>query len=104
MKIKIGVYFVLACAILSAVSECMGVGTRDITEVRKNAVLNEQDKQVIDKFVGSAVGELVNIKDFSTASNIRGIILANSSSSVDSARQQFSDQFSKSGASIFHRR
>jgi hypothetical protein len=52
--------------------------------------------QIIDKFVADAVDELVKTVDFTSIAKIRTVILSRSSSSKDSAKAQYEEQFSES--------
>jgi hypothetical protein len=72
------------------------VDTAKIDACSHKDVLNEGDLQVIDEFVAEAVGELVKTEDFTAISKIRTVILARSSSSKDSAKAQYEEQFSES--------
>lgn len=71
------------------------VDTRDMEAVRAKKVLENSDLQTIDDFVSRAVGEILATEDFSSISNIRSIILANSDSS-EPDQAQFEQQFSES--------
>jgi len=72
------------------------VSTSEIDSVRNKGVLEDEDFQIIDKFVAEAVRELVKTKDFTSIARIRTVILARKSSSRDSAATQYAEQFSKS--------
>ena len=80
-----------ACLILAMNLPLWGVDTREIEEVRNKSVLEEEDRQIIDKFVADAVNELVKTRDFTTVSKLRRDILASRSSQV-----QYAEQFSVS--------
>jgi len=71
------------------------VDTRGIEAVRAKKVLEPADLQAIDAFLAQGVGEILNTADFSSVSNIRSIILANSVSN-EPGQVQFADQFSES--------
>jgi hypothetical protein len=71
------------------------VDTRNVEAVRAKKVLENGDLQTIDDFVSRAVGEILTTEDFSSISNIRSIILANSNSS-EPGQAQFEQQFSES--------
>jgi hypothetical protein len=71
------------------------VDTRDMEAVRDKKVLENADLDAIDKFVGQAVGEILNAGDFSSISNVRSIIVANSASN-EPGQAQFEKQFSES--------
>jgi hypothetical protein len=63
--------------------------------VRGKAVLDDTDLKTIDNFVAGAVGEMLATEDFSSISNTRAIIVANSASTQPN-QTQFAEQFSKS--------
>ena len=88
---------VTAAAILFLVflASVDAVDTRYIEAVRAKKVLENSDLQTIDDFVSRAVGEILTTEDFSSISNIRSIILANSVSS-EPGQVQFEQQFSES--------
>ena len=66
-----------------------------IEAVRGKAVLDDADFKAIDDFVAKAVGEMLATEDFSSISNARAIIVANSASTQPN-QTQFAEQFSKS--------
>jgi hypothetical protein len=66
-----------------------------IEAVRGKQVLDDADFKTIDDFVAKAVGEMLATEDFSSISNARVIIVANSASNQPS-QTQFAEQFSKS--------
>jgi hypothetical protein len=80
-----------ACLVLAMNLPLQGVDTRQIEDVRNKAVLEEEDRQIIDGFIAEAVNELVKTKDFTSVSRIRRDILASRSSQV-----QYAEQFSVS--------
>jgi hypothetical protein len=59
-------------------------------------VLDDGDLRIIDDFVADAVDELVKTEDFTSIAKIRTVILSRSSSSKDSAKAQYEQQFSES--------
>jgi len=63
--------------------------------VRGKSVLDDADFKAIDDFVAKAVGEMLAAQDFSSISNARAIIVANSVSTQQN-QTQFAEQFSKS--------
>jgi len=71
------------------------VDTLAIEAVRNKSVLDDADFKTIDDFVAKAVGEMLATQDFSSISNARAVIVANSVSSQPS-QTQFAEQFSKS--------
>lgn len=76
---------------------CSGaVNTRQIEIVRNKGVLNSQDMQIIDAFVGEAVRELVRTKDFTSIAHARSAILSRRLSKKSSAQAQYGEQFSVS--------
>lgn len=92
-KKKEAIGAVLAVFLVLAVSlPLQGVDTSEIETVRHKSVLEEADRQIIDKFVAEAVNELVKTKDFTTVSKLRrDILLASHSDQV-----QYAEQFSVS--------
>jgi hypothetical protein len=66
-----------------------------IEAVRSKSVLDDADLKAIDDFVAKAVGEILATQDFSSISNARAIIVANSASTQPN-QTQFAEQFSKS--------
>ena len=66
-----------------------------IEAVRAKSVLDEADFNTIDNFVARAVAEILITDDFSSISNTRAIIVANSASTQPN-QTQFAEQFSKS--------
>jgi len=66
-----------------------------IEAVRGKAVLDDADFKTIDDFVAKAVNEMLATEDFSSISNARAIIVANSASTQPN-QTQFAEQFSKS--------
>jgi hypothetical protein len=66
-----------------------GVDTREISEVRNKSMLDDEDRQIIDRFIAEAVDELVKTKDFTSVSRLRRDILASRGSQV-----QYAEQFS----------
>ncbi|MGA2071661.1 MAG: hypothetical protein ABSG97_09960 [Sedimentisphaerales bacterium] len=71
------------------------VDTLAIEAVRGKSVLDDADLKTIDDFVAKAVGDLLATQDFSSISNARAVIVANSVSSQQN-QTQFAEQFSKS--------
>ncbi len=67
------------------------VDTRQIDEVRSKEVLNNEDLQIIDRFLGEAVQELVSTRDFADIARLRTVIL-----SKQSSQAQYAQQFSQS--------
>ena len=66
-----------------------------IEAVRAKSVLDDADLKTIDDFVVKAVAEILITEDFSSISNARAIIVANSASTQPN-QTQFAEQFSKS--------
>jgi hypothetical protein len=86
-----GVFLALAVDLVAA-----AVDTREIDVCCHKDVLNDGDLRIIDDFVADAVGELVKTEDFTSIAKIRTVILSRSSSSKDSAKAQYGEQFSES--------
>jgi len=72
-------------------SACEAVETKAIDAVRDKAVLDSEDLQIIDDFVGQAVAELVQTTDFTSVSLTRSVILRKRSN-----QPQYAAQFSSS--------
>ncbi len=89
-------YIFTILLILTMSSYCLGVEAWEIEEVRKKGILNSEDFQIIDKFVGESVKELVGAKDLTDMARIRAKLLNRSSSSSSSSRAQYRKQFYKS--------
>lgn len=73
------------------------VDTREIDLVRNKGVLDSgTDFAIIDKFVASAVQELVKIRDFSDVAKVRKTVLDRTDSRKASAQAQYRVQFFES--------
>jgi len=72
------------------------IDTAPIDRVRQKEVLDGEDFKIIDKFVGSALGEFVATWDFSTIADGRAVILSRVNSEQTSAAAQYSQQFTES--------
>ena len=91
-KNKWAIGVVLAAFLVLAMnSPLQGVDTREINRVRNKSMLDDEDRQIIDRFVAEAVDELVKTSDFTSVSRLRRDILASRSSQV-----QYAEQFSVS--------
>jgi hypothetical protein len=77
--------------VLAANSRAIAVNTRDIDNVLKKSVIDDQDKKVIDDFLAEAVQELVKTRDFTSIAKLRSVILSRKSS-----KSQYAQQFSES--------
>jgi hypothetical protein len=86
-----GVFLALAIDLVAA-----AVDTGKIDICCHKEVLDDGDLRIIDDFVADAVGELVKTEDFTSIAKIRTVILSRSSSSKDSAKAQYEEQFSGS--------
>jgi hypothetical protein len=86
MGVVLAVFLVLAMN-----SSLQGVDTSEINRVRDKSMLDDEDRQIIDRFVAEAVDELVRTRDFTSVSRLRRDILASRGSQV-----QFAEQFSVS--------
>jgi hypothetical protein len=76
-------------------ASAMAADSLTIEAVRAKSVLDDADFKAIDNFVAGAVGEMLATDDFSSISNTRAIIIANSASTQPN-QTQFAEQFSKS--------
>ena len=91
-KNKWAIGVVLAAFLVLAMnSPLQGVDTREINRVRNKSMLDDEDRQIIDRFVAEAVDELVKTRDFTSVSRLRRGILASRGSQV-----QYAEQFSVS--------
>ena len=92
MKIKWAFLTILAAfSVLAINSNAVAVNTRDIDNVLKKGVIDDQDKKIIDDFLSQAVVELIKTKDFTSIAQLRTVILSRRSS-----QSQFAQQFSES--------
>ena len=92
MKIKWAFLTILAAfSVLAIISNAVAVDTRDIDNVIKKGVIDDQDKKIIDDFLSQAVQELVKTKDFTSIAKLRTVIL-----SRKSTQSQYTQQFSES--------
>ncbi len=92
MKIKWAFLAILAAfSVLAINSNAVAVNTRDIDNVLKKGVIDDQDKKIIDDFLSQAVLELVKTKDFTSIAKLRTVILSRMSS-----QSQYAQQFSES--------
>jgi len=92
MKLK-GVIpaFLAIFIVLAMIARSRAVDTRQIDEVLKKQVLGSDDLKIIDEFLGEAVRELVNTRDFAEIAKLRTVIL-----SKQSTQGQYAQQFSES--------
>jgi len=92
MKIKWVFLTILAAfSVLAINSNAVAVNTRDIDNVLKKSVIDNQDKKIIDDFLSQGVQELVKTKDFTSIAQLRTVILSRRSS-----QGQFTQQYSES--------
>jgi len=97
MRIKYTIFAVsVAFSVLAMNSGLQAINTRGIDRVRSKEMLDREDFQIIDNFVGEAVQKLVKTKDFTSIAKTRMVILARDSSSKESAAAQYAEQFSES--------
>ncbi len=92
MKLK-GVIpaFLAVFIVLAMIARSRAVDTRQIDEVLKKQVLGSDDLKIVDQFLGEAVRELVNTRDFAEIAKLRTVIL-----SKQSTQGQYAQQFSES--------
>lgn len=92
MKIKWAFLTILAAfSVLAIISNAVAVDTKDIDNVIKKGVIDDQDKKIIDDFLSQAVQELVKTKDFTSIAKLRTVILSRKIS-----QSQYAQQFSES--------
>jgi hypothetical protein len=97
MQVKWPFFAVLTVfLVLVTSSGSEAVDTAEIDLVRTKGVLGSTDLQIIDRFVGEAVDELVHTRDFTSVAKARTVILSRSTSGTASASAQYSEQFSES--------
>jgi hypothetical protein len=89
MQIK-RILLVLFLFVLVFTAEPRAAGTKSIDQVLNKAVLDEQDKKIIDNFMAASVANLINASDLSSIASLRKAILTKKSSQGQYA-QQFSD-------------
>jgi len=63
------------------------VSTREIDQVLAKQVLSAQDLEVIDRFVGEAVAELVKTRDFTEVAKLRALIVSKRGQQAQYAQQ-----------------
>jgi len=92
MKIKwVFLTIFAAISVLAINSNAVAVNTKDIDNVLKKSVIDDQDKKIIDDFLSQGVQELVKTKDFTSIAKLRTIILSRRSS-----QGQYAQQYSES--------
>lgn len=92
MNIKWAFFIVLtAFFVLVTGTRVVAVNTRDIDNVVKKTVIDDQDKKIIDDFLAEAVQELVKTRDFTSIAKLRAVILSRKGS-----QGQYAQQFSES--------
>jgi hypothetical protein len=80
MKVKLAFFAVLmAFFVLIMDSSLTAVDTRDIDIVLKKTVLDAQDFEIIDRFLGEAVQELVRERNFTDIAKRRAVIISRKS-------------------------
>jgi len=95
MKIK-WLFFAVLVAFLILVMNpgSVAVNTREVDNVRKKVVLDNDDLKIIDDFLAQAIQELVRTRDFTKIAKIRTVILSRQSNQAQYA-QQFSESARK---------
>ncbi|MBN2182390.1 MAG: hypothetical protein JW715_10790 [Sedimentisphaerales bacterium] len=96
MKVKLFFYIVLIAFYVGAAdSTLIAASTYDIDIVRDKAVLNDQDRSIIDNFLARAIGDFLTTKDFTSIAKLRTIIV-NRQKSNQSEQNQYASQYSQS--------
>ncbi|MGD0077812.1 MAG: hypothetical protein ABSB91_04185 [Sedimentisphaerales bacterium] len=96
MARKIWLLTVSAVSLLFCfLTPAIALDTKGIEAARSKKVLDNADLQTIDSFVAQGAGEITNATDFSSISNTRSLIIANSASN-EPGQVQFAQQFSDS--------
>ncbi|MGA2093761.1 MAG: hypothetical protein ABSH16_10200, partial [Sedimentisphaerales bacterium] len=81
MTRKIWLLTVSAVSLLFCfLTPAIALDTKGIEAARSKKVLDNADLQLIDSFVAQGAGEITNATDFSSISNTRSLIIANSAS------------------------
>lgn len=92
MKIKWLIFAVLVAFLILVMNPgSVAVNTREVDNVRKKVVLDNDDLKIIDDFLAQAIQELVRTRDFTKIAKIRTVIL-----SRQSTQAQYAQQFSES--------
>lgn len=92
MKIKWVIFTVLVVFLILIMNPgSEAVNTREVDNVRKKAVLDDNDLKIIDDFLAQAIQELVTERDFTSIAQKRTVIL-----SRQSTQGQYAQQFSES--------
>lgn len=92
MKLKWVVFIVLVSLTVSGmILGSSTINTREIDEVLKKTVLDDQDLEIIDDFLARTIGDLVNTRDLATIARFRAVIL-----SKRSEQGQYAEQYSES--------
>lgn len=92
MKIKSAFFATLvAFFVFTTYSDSLAVSTREVDEVLKKGVLDNEDLKIIDDFLAEAVRELIRTRDFTSIAQLRTVIL-----SRRSTQGQYAQQFSES--------
>ena len=92
MKIKWLIFAVLVAFLILVMNPgSVAVNTREVDNVRKKVVLDNDDLKIIDDFLAQAIQELVRTRDFTSIAKIRTVIL-----SRQSTQAQYAQQFSES--------
>ena len=92
MKIKWLIFAVLVGFLVLVMNPgSVAVNTREVDNVRKKVVLDNDDLKIIDDFLAQAIQELVRTRDFTSIAKIRTVIL-----SRQSTQAQYAQQFSES--------
>ncbi len=92
MKIKWLIFAVLVGFLVLVMNPgSVAVNTREVDNVRKKVVLDNDDLKIIDDFLAQAIQELVRTRDFTEIAKRRTVIL-----SRQSTQAQYAQQFSES--------
>jgi len=92
MKIKWLIFAVLVAFLILVMNPgSVAVNTREVDNVRKKVVLDNDDLKIIDDFLAQAIQELVRTRVFNKIAKIRTVIL-----SRQSTQAQYAQQFSES--------
>jgi hypothetical protein len=95
IKQLLAVAAIISISLFAYLSPVLAADSATMEAIRSKQVLDDADLKAIDAFVAGAVGDMLETEDFSSISNTRAIIIANSASTVAN-QTQYAEQFSKS--------
>lgn len=90
---RIGILAIILVVLPACNSVLFALNTADIDNVRKKAVLEAADLEVIDSFVDEGLNELMNMEDFSSIGTVRSAIVSRVRPIESIAERQYMPQF-----------